>query len=334
MNTQEENRYLIKVETILSKDIELTGYKQKLDELCKKLLSNKVILAWIMKSCMKEYKDYEVCEIALKYIEGTPEVAKVAVHADENVNINNSNDFSGRIVGLNTEDNTITEGRITYDIRFAAIIPSTEERIKLIINIEAQDDFYPGYPLVKRGFYYGCRLVSSQYGTEFKNSHYEAIKKVYSIWICTNPPDYRKNTITRYFMCEENIVGVGKEERLNYDLLNLIMICLGGSGHKNYYGILKLLDVLFSMNISVMEKKRILQAEFGLEMTEELESEVQDMCDFSDGVEKRGYERGIAEGIVKSIKNLMNTMGYTVEQAMDVLLIPEKEREKYMKIIR
>ena len=333
---------MVKVKTGLSKDIELTGYKEKLDEVCKKLLSNKVILAWIMKSCMKEYMNNEICDIALNYIEGTPEVARVAVHPDENISIHDKNGISEKIAGLNAEDNTVTEGKITYDIRFNAIIPEAEERIKLIINIEAQDNFYPGYPLVKRGFYYGCRLVSAQYGTEFRNSHYEKIKKVYSIWICTNPPDYRKNTITGYSMCEENIVGNVKEELKNYDLLNLIMICLGGSGKNNYHGILKLLDVLFSTDISVLEKKRILQEEFGLEMTAELEGEVQDMCDYSDGVERRGYERGInegriegiQEGKIRSIKNLMRTMGFTIEQAMDVLLIPEHDRKKFMNVIR
>ena len=58
--------------------------------------------------------------------------------------------------------------------------------------MEAQNQFYPGYPLIKRGIYYCCRMVSSQYGTVFTSSHYEKIKKVYSIWICTNPPEYRK----------------------------------------------------------------------------------------------------------------------------------------------
>ena len=56
--------------------------------------------------------------------------------------------------------------------------------IALIINVEAQNDFYPGYPLIKRGIYYCCRMISSQYGREFTGPHYEKIKKVYSIWIC------------------------------------------------------------------------------------------------------------------------------------------------------
>lgn len=126
-----------------------------------------------------------------------------------------------------TDDNTITENTVTYDICFYAIIPSTEERISLIINIEAQNDFYPGYPIIKRVIYYCSRMVSSQYGREFTNSYYEKIKKVYPVWICTKPPACRQNTINRYTIREENIVGDASEKKENYDLMPAIIICLG-----------------------------------------------------------------------------------------------------------
>ena len=35
-----------------------------------------------------------------------------------------------------------------------------------MINVEAQNDFYPGYPLVKRGIYDCSRMISPQYGRE------------------------------------------------------------------------------------------------------------------------------------------------------------------------
>ena len=332
---------MIREETILSKDIDIIEYKEKLDELCKKILSNRMILAWIMKTCMKEFKNYEILDIANNYIEGIPEVSKVVLHRDEKYNSQNKS--QRRIVGQNTEDSSVTEGKVTFDIRFVTIIPVTEECIKLIINIEAQDDFYPGYPLIKRGFYYGCRLISSQYGTEFVNSHYEGIKKIYSIWICTNPPECRKNTITGYSMSESNIVGDVKEKEANYDLLNLIMICLGDlkGTNKNGNKLLKLLNVLFSKELSVEEKKKTLEIEFNMQMTVEMESEVQNMCNYSDGIVRRGFELGMKEGmdkgmdrgIFKAISNLMENMSITSTQAMDMLLIPDSDREKYTKMM-
>ena len=275
-----------------------------------------------MKSCLEEYRGSEISEIASKYIEGETQISEAAVHPDEEAG-------SLQIRGLNTEDSTINEGTVTYDIRFRAIVPGTGERISLIINVEAQNDFYPGYPIVKRNLYYCCRLVSSQYGTEFTNSHYEKIKKVYSIFICMNPPNYRKNTINQYSIQEESLIGEFGDNVEYYDLLTGIIICLGDADDERS-GILKLLEVLLSSERSTKEKKKILQEDFGIKMTQELESEVSEMCNLSEGVE----QKGIAKGIITSIRNLMESMGWSIEQAMDALQIPTEERNDYLNMLK
>lgn len=96
-----------------------------------------------------------------------------------------------------SQDTSLTEGSSVYDIRFRALAPSSDELIQMIINVEAHNEFYPGYPLVKRGIYYCGRLLTSQNGTEFVHSEYQKIKKVVSIWVCMAPPKSRRNTITR-----------------------------------------------------------------------------------------------------------------------------------------
>ena len=192
------------------------------------------------------------------------------------------------IRGAQTEDSTIKEGTVTYDIRFYAVVPRSGEMASLILSIEAQNDFYPGYPIIKRGIYYCSRMISSQYGVEFVDNQYEKICKVYSIWICANPPRYRENTINRYVIHEESLVGEMTEKKENYDLLTTVMICLGHSGDDNYAGILKLLDVLLSSERKPEEKKEILQNDFDIKMTRELESEVSAMCNLSKGIEEKG----------------------------------------------
>lgn len=321
----------MKAKSTLAKMISTAGEKAAYDRACKRLLANKIILAWIMKSCLEEYRDCEISEIASRYIEGEAQISEVAVHPDEEVQ-------SQQITGLNTEDSTINEGTVTYDIRFRAIVPGTGERISLIINIEAQNDFYPGYPIVKRNLYYCCRLVSSQYGTEFTNSHYEKIKKVYSIFICMNPPNYRKNTINQYSIQEEKVVGLYEEDIMNYDLLTAIIICLGDVDDEEATEILKFLEVLLSTERSTEEKKKILQEDFAIKMTQELEREVSEMCNLSDGVEQKGIAKGraygIAEGIATSIRKLTESMGWTIEQAMDALQIPIEERNGYLNMLK
>ena len=312
----------MRVESTLSQMISTVGEKAAYDNACKHLLANKIILAWIMKSCLEEYRGSEISEIASKYIEGEKQISEAAVHPDEEAG-------SLQIRGLNTEDSTINEGTVTYDIRFRAIVPGTGERISLIINVEAQNDFYPGYPIVKRNLYYCCRLVSSQYGTEFTNSHYEKIKKVYSIFICMNPPNYRKNTINQYSIQEESLIGEFGDNVEYYNLLTGIIICLGDADDERS-GILKLLEVLLSSERSTKVKKKILQEDFGIKMTQELESEVSEMCNLSEGVE----QKGIAKGIITSIRNLMESMGWSIEQAMDALQIPMEERNDYLNMLK
>ena len=316
----------MKAESTLAKMISTAGEKAAYDTACKRLLANKIILAWIMKSCLEEYRDCGISEIASKYIEGEAQISEAAVHPDEEAE-------SLQITGLNTEDSTINEGTVTYDIRFRAIVPGIGERISLIINVEAQNDFYPGYPIVKRNLYYCCRLVSSQYGTEFTNSHYEKIKKVYSIFICMNPPNYRKNTINQYSIQEENLIGEFGENVEYYDLLTGIIICLGDV-EDEMTGILKLLEVVLSSERSPKEKREILQEEFNIKMTQELEREVSEMCNLSEGVEQKGIAKGIAKGITASIRNLMESMGWSIEQAMDALQIPTEERNGYLNMLK
>ena len=200
------------------------------------------------------------------------------------------------------EDTTVTEGSITYDIQFRAIVPDTDEVVQMIINVEAQNDFYPGYPIIKRGIYYCARMISSQYGTVFTKSHYEKIQKVYSVWICMNPPKERNHTITGYSLTEKQYVGKVKEKEEYYDLMNAVMICLGGNGEETKNELLRLLDVLLSSDKDADEKKEILENEFQIPMTEKMEMEVETMCNLSDGVEQKGIEKGIVIGIEKGIE--------------------------------
>ena len=259
----------MEIENTLAKNITAAGEKAAYDAVCKRLLANKVILAWIMKSCLEEYKTHSIHEIAEKYIEGVHQIAEAAVNPDEE-----TRDSGEQIRGVKNEDSTIQEGTITYDIRFLAIVPGTGETIRLMVNVEAQNDFYPGYPIIKRALYYCSRMISSQYGSEFTETHYENIRKVYSIWICSNPPKRRENTITRYSIQEENLIGQVSERKENYDLLTVVMICLGHADDDNYTGVLKLLGVLLSSEKEAEEKKKILQDDFDIAMTKTLESEV------------------------------------------------------------
>ena len=317
----------MELETTISKSIRTADDRANYDAACKRLLSEKIILAWIVKSCLEEFRDCDVKDIASRYIDGEPQVSEVPVAPDET-------NAATVIQGIGTEDATQTEGTVTYDIRFLAYVPSSGEKIRMILNVEAQNDFYPGYPLLKRGIYYCSRMISAQYGTEFVAAEYKKIKKVASIWVCMRPPKGRENTITSYSITEKNLIGTVEEPVENYDLMTAVMICLGGSNSRSETDVLKLLDVLFSSETGAEEKRRILQQDFDIPMTQSFERKVDVMCNLSKGVWEKGMEAGAAQTMLNSIKNLMETLGLTIEQAMSALRVPDADQPKYMEALK
>ncbi len=61
------------------------------------------------------------------------------------------------------------------------------------------------------------------------------------------------------------------------------------------------------------------------------------MCNLSKGIEEKGIKlgisQGIKEGLITVIKNLMESMGWTEEQAMEALKIPEADRSLYFSML-
>lgn len=274
----------------ISRKIDITDKKAEYDENVKYLLSEKIILAHILVYAVKEYFGMKPEDVA-ELIEGMPQVSKVAVNPGE------SN--MPEIIGDNVEDATPNEGKVTYDIRFRALAPERDALMQLIIDVEAQKDYYPGYDLLTRGIYYGARMISAQKGAEFLEDDYDKIKKVYSIWICMNAPSYAENTITEYGIQKRSIAGEFPENKGRYDLMSVIMICLSkkvaqaGDNTK----LQRLLGTLLASEMTKAEKKDIIESEYGIPMKQEIERRVNTMCNLSEAIEKRGIEQGIERGI-------------------------------------
>lgn len=270
--------------------VENADCKIQYDRNVKEVLSDKVVLAWILKYSVVEFKEFSIEEI-MENIEGEPQIA--------NIPLEPGGLKAESITGLSTESSLMNEGMVTYDIRFFVYLPSGE-RVKLIVNVEAQKNYTPGYDLVTRGVFYCARMLSSQLGTEFTTDNYDGIKKVFSIWICMKSPEYAKNTITQYSMGQHDIYGT-YTGKARYDLLSVIMVRLGKNGNgKNE--LIGMLSTLLSSDMPVSEKKQILEKEYHIPMSRKLQEAVNIMCNLSDLVEEKGIEKGIKEGIKKGIK--------------------------------
>ena len=196
------------------------------DDCAKKIVSNRMICAKILKAAIPEFKDCTEDEIAFYYLGDEFEISTRAVHM-ENADV--PEDMFINEMNSEARGEKYSHDKIYFDIRFSALAPVKGKLVKLLFDIEIQNEFYPGYSLEKRAVYYASRMVSEQHGREFIGSDYNRIKKVYSIWLNTNPPKKYRHSIGYYnysFTLAENSFDVKPDD---YMLSNIVMINLGGN---------------------------------------------------------------------------------------------------------
>ena len=321
------------MENYLHEMLRISDEKVRYDSASKLLLSQKPILAWILHDCVPEYAGCTPKEIE-KFLHD-PLVSAVAVGVDETAPSFHS---------ISKEDVSLSEGKVFYDIYFLAGIPGSDDEIGLIINVEAQNRSRPGYPLTRRAVYYASRMLSSQFGVLGESTDYGWLRKIYSIWICTNAKaESERNSIVEYRIGKRDIIGHVAEDERNYDLLHIVMLNLGdveGTG-----GILRLLNSIMSEELSLSSKEEVL-TEYEIPMTTEVQGGLNNMCNLSEGIYQKGIDKGHAQGLeqglaqgleqgleqgeVKStaacIRNAMKSFHISLEGAMDGLKVPDELR--------
>ena len=137
---------------------------------------------------------------------------------------------------------------------------------------------------------------------------------------------YIINSITRYYIAEENLVGSVKEPKADYDLMAAVMICLGKEGDSDT-DVLKLLNVLLSTETGSQDKCQILEEDFHIRMTQTLESEVSLMCNLSKGVE----EKGKIYGAITAYKDVMLSEDVIIKKLKEKFRVTEEAAKIYLK---
>lgn len=284
------------METYLKHELTSANAKAQYDTHAKRLLKDKGVLAYILKYSVSEFYGYTL-EEAKNAIDGEPEVSTRSVRPEA-------------INTLSNESKLPNEGNIYFDILFNVVTKDNTHQ-KLYINLEAQKSFYTGYDLVTRSIVYGARLISEQMDTEFSADNYDDVKKVYSIWICMNTPTENNqketvaDTITKYSIKPETLYASNDNTNKiiatgRYDILSSIFICLGKETLNSKNKLIRMLSTLLSPKLPVETKKSILEVEYDLPMTREMESEAVTMCNLSDLIEEEALQKGIQQGEQKA----------------------------------
>lgn len=279
----------MKTSTTVAQDLGTWQEEQALDAACCRLLANKVILAHVLQGCVPEYSRCSIPEL-LPCLESTPEICSVPVDQDVL--------DPGRIRGENTAYKSITEGNVNFNILLSARTPNGRESRQIFINVESQNDWNPGYSLLKRAFYYCGRLLSRQKGIVFQNSDYQKLQKVYSLWICIKVPKAWQNTMTVFSLEPKSLVGAGKYDKMDYDMETVAVLGLGNH-ESSRKGILKLLSILLTPKMKPEEKREILEQEYHIPMTVEMKKEADTMCTYGQSILEEGMEKGMRQGMQK-----------------------------------
>jgi predicted transposase/invertase (TIGR01784 family) len=268
----------------------------KLDAYIKNILAFKPILARIFKETIEECKDMEYDEIE-RCIEGDIDITLIGL----NPGMSNPTKIEGNM----QEDFVNGEGKITYDIRTTIRIPKSSDRIgvKILVDVEAQKDDNPGYDIVERAIFYCCRMISAQLSTEFTNKtadnvKYGNLKKVYSIWVCTETSQEKANTIEVYNIQRNVYPNTKNKKEPRYDLLEAVIINIsknhnvGDTDSK----LIHLLTDLFNEKMDAANKLDVLKKEYGISTTVEFEREVFGMTAYAARLIKEGLEEGRMKG--------------------------------------
>lgn len=226
--------------------------KYSYDSYCKLVLSQKWLIAQLLKKHVEEYKNCSLEEI-VRCIE------KPIIDAE---------DDGKYLTSENVEDATFPFGKIYYDVVVFARLPKSKDVVGMVINLEAQAR-KPEYPLLKRAIYYLARLLSRQKGAEhgFQKSDYGKLKKVVGIWIY-NQGIHAQGMINTYSF-EEKVLGAEIHmEKEDYDLMELILI----SPRSEITGeddVMDMLSLLFGNNkIPTKDTLCLLEDKYGIVLTD------------------------------------------------------------------
>ncbi|MBQ7890376.1 MAG: hypothetical protein IJ356_11505 [Erysipelotrichaceae bacterium] len=274
------------------------------DALCKRVLCQKWVLARLLKTYLEEYEDCTLNEI-------------IQLIQDPQLDVCDDFDF---IETRNTEDNTGGYGRIYFDVLLYARLPNSNQKIGMIINLEAQS-YEPSYPILKRGIYYLSRLIAAQKGKSpgFRKSEYGELKKVVGIWIYNQ--GVKKQGMVNVYEITEEIKGkeihLGKED---YDLMKLVIL----SPKEETDGKDEMMDIVSLLfgNKGVLAKDTLfrLEKEYGIVMTREESEDIEKMCNWSVYKYQQGYEDGCKATYENSQRDFIIKM---LKKSMSVEIIEE-----------
>ena len=268
----------------VASSFQLTEQMEALDQQSKNLLQYKEVLAVILKHTVDEYADYSVAKV-MDFIDADSISTSTEVSRDRT---------NTRIEGSSTEFAELSEKTTFFDLVFRAKNPRLTSQVILVrlrINLEAQKEYRPGYPIEKRGIYYLARMLSSQLNLLTEQTDYGQLEKCYSIWICRDHiPKREQMSISYYGISNFKNVGSCSPRKEDYDLLQLVVIRLGDRDYQSEgEDVLEFLSTIFYPHKEGFRKKIAKYIDLDSSLQEQ---EVDRMSGLGESIFLEGIEEG------------------------------------------
>ena len=291
--------------------------KQTCDAAAKAILSNRIVLANILKYSLPEFAKYDAEDLAGK------------------IDPNKENQMFADISDIESTHSTLAT--IKFDIKTHVDI---EPEFEFILNVEAQNaleprakedyETYVKYSLAKRGVYYVSRMISDQLSTGDNN--YQKLKKCYSIWIIFKPGKLEPQVLSYKLKNVSKGKGslAGQYDK-DTDLMQLVFIIADIHGVSKE-AIQRLIRSLF------ITKGEDLSEFIPVNKYSEVYEEVQNMDNLGEIFKANAIEEGMAQGMAQGemigvaktmlecnfsfdqiIDKLINTYSVTYDEAMNIL---------------
>ena len=288
------------------------------DQYCKMLIGHPYMLARII-SCFVEEAKYLSLDEIKKLIKGVRIGDKIG---------------NPHFHLMDKEAFIKDEGLMCYDIYFYIDLPQIVQSTKRVyINIEIQNNPYTKYHLVTRSIAYSSRMISSQWGREYDSENNAGMKKVYSFWIMPQATKSKEGCINQLKIAENHLSGNYEEKIESYDKEEQLMIYLS-KGHspnnkyESYDEILMPIGALLNNTLNYQEKNEVIK-EYGLD-DEEFKERMRDMCNLGEALELEARQEESKRKDVEHVRNIIDEFHCSLEKAMDILKLTEKERQEIM----
>lgn len=123
------------VQSTVAHSLDVTDGIIRYNAACKRILSEKVILAHLLKVCVVEYEGCDISEVVQSISDDS--------HSD------------GRVIGKDSVNLEVGYSKIEYDILKDICVPGSDE--KIYVNIEAQNNYYPRLSFIQKSGVLCCK---------------------------------------------------------------------------------------------------------------------------------------------------------------------------------